>query len=126
MLSDEALKRLRVLQREAGLGAGFNLAKSDLQIRGAGTVLGTAQKGAYGGVSGIGADMYMTILQVRIRRAISARSRRSLGAACMHWRRRYPGRISVASRLCARRVRWSRCASGKREARRGRSRRRSC
>ncbi len=78
MLSDEALKRLRVLQREAGLGAGFNLAKSDLQIRGAGTVLGTAQKGAYGGVSGIGADMYMTILQVRIRRATSARSRRSL------------------------------------------------
>jgi len=61
-LGDDALRRLKVLRRETGLGAGLNLAKSDLQIRGAGNLFGTEQKGTYG-ARDIGVDMYMETLQ---------------------------------------------------------------
>ena len=50
-LTEVALKRLRALKREGGLGAGFALAKEDMQLRGAGSLLGTAQKGG-GGAAG--------------------------------------------------------------------------
>lgn len=61
-LSEVALKRLRALKREGGLGAGFALAKEDMQLRGAGNLLGTQQKGG-GGASELGVDLYLEILQ---------------------------------------------------------------
>ena len=61
-LTEVALKRLRALKREGGLGAGFALAKEDMQLRGAGSLLGTAQKGG-GGAAELGVDLYLEILQ---------------------------------------------------------------
>ena len=61
-LTDEALQRLRVIQRESQLGAGLGLAKSDLNMRGAGNLFGVAQKGS-SGMADIGVDMYVEVLQ---------------------------------------------------------------
>src|SRR5947207_13184501 len=45
-LSSDAKKRLPVLQRFTELGAGFQIASHDLEIRGAGDLLGAKQSGA--------------------------------------------------------------------------------
>jgi len=65
-LGEDALRRLRVLQRETGLGAGYKIAQGDLQLRGAGNLFGTEQKGAFG-INDIGLDMYMEVLQRAMR-----------------------------------------------------------
>ena len=65
-LSDDALQRLRVLQRETALGAGASIAKSDLNMRGAGNLFGEAQKGT-SGMADIGVDMYVEVLQRAMR-----------------------------------------------------------
>ncbi len=61
-LRDDSLQRLEAIQRDSSLGAGLSLAKSDLQMRGAGNLFGTEQKGALG-ASDVGIDMYMEVLQ---------------------------------------------------------------
>ena len=61
-LSDEAVQRLNVVQRETELGAGLGLAQSDLAMRGAGNVFGEAQKGT-SGLGELGLDMYIQVLQ---------------------------------------------------------------
>ena len=65
-LSDDAIQRLRVLQRETALGAGVGIAKSDLNMRGAGNLFGEAQKGS-SGMADIGLDMYVEVLQRAMR-----------------------------------------------------------
>ncbi len=59
-LSGEAHERLKVLQSLDTLGVGFNLAIRDLEIRGAGNLLGKEQSG---NVLSVGFDMYCRILQ---------------------------------------------------------------
>lgn len=59
-LSGEAHERLKVLQSLDSLGVGFNLAIRDLEIRGAGNLLGKEQSG---NVLSVGFDMYCRILQ---------------------------------------------------------------
>ena len=59
-LSEEAEKRLRALMQFSELGSGFKLAMSDLQIRGAGNLLGTFQSGH---VAAVGYDLYLEILK---------------------------------------------------------------
>jgi transcription-repair coupling factor (superfamily II helicase) len=58
-LSHEAQERLKVLQSLDSLGVGFNLALRDLEIRGAGNLLGKEQSGS---VLSVGFDMYCRIL----------------------------------------------------------------
>jgi transcription-repair coupling factor (superfamily II helicase) len=58
-LSHEAQERLKVLQSLDTLGVGFNLALRDLEIRGAGNLLGKEQSGS---VLSVGFDMYCRIL----------------------------------------------------------------
>ncbi|MCK9204853.1 MAG: transcription-repair coupling factor [Bacteroidales bacterium] len=58
-LSEEARKRLRAIEEFADLGSGFNIAMRDLDIRGAGNILGAEQSGF---ISEIGYDMYQKIL----------------------------------------------------------------
>ena len=48
-LSDEARKRLQAIFNASELGAGFQIALSDLEIRGAGNILGGEQSGPHGG-----------------------------------------------------------------------------
>ncbi len=58
-LTDEARKRLRAIEEFADLGSGFSIAMRDLDIRGAGNILGAEQSGF---ISEIGYEMYQKIL----------------------------------------------------------------
>ncbi len=62
-LSEEAEKRLKALMQFSELGSGFKLAMSDLQIRGAGNLLGTFQSGH---VTALGYDLYLELLKKTI------------------------------------------------------------
>ncbi len=59
-MTDDARKRLAVLQDLDDLGAGFRLAAHDLEIRGAGNLLGKAQSGHIGAV---GFDMFLRMME---------------------------------------------------------------
>jgi len=59
-MSPEAEQRLAVLQRFTELGAGFQIATADLEIRGAGELLGAKQSGL---VAAVGFDTYARILE---------------------------------------------------------------
>lgn len=58
-LSEDSAKRLRAVEEFADLGSGFNIALRDLDIRGAGDILGAEQSGF---ISDIGFDTYQKIL----------------------------------------------------------------
>ena len=58
-LTTEARKRLKALEQFSELGSGFNIAMRDLDIRGAGNILGAEQSGF---ISDIGYEMYQKIL----------------------------------------------------------------
>ncbi len=58
-LTPEARKRLQSLEQFSGLGSGFNIAMKDLEIRGAGDILGAEQSGF---ISDIGFETYHKIL----------------------------------------------------------------
>jgi transcription-repair coupling factor (superfamily II helicase) len=58
-LTKQAIRRLHALEEFTELGSGMNLALRDLEIRGAGNLLGKEQSGF---IAEIGFDMYMQIL----------------------------------------------------------------
>ena len=62
-LTPEARKRLIAIEQFSDLGSGFQIAMRDLDIRGAGNLLGGEQSGF---ISEIGFDMYQKILQEAI------------------------------------------------------------
>ncbi len=59
-LTAEAVKRLRALEAHSNLGSGFALAMRDLEIRGAGTILGPKQSGF---MEELGYDLYNKLLE---------------------------------------------------------------
>lgn len=61
--SEVAEKRLEALQKYADKGEGFALASSDLQIRGAGDILGGEQSGH---IESVGLELYMKLLKEAI------------------------------------------------------------
>ena len=63
-LSNEAQKRLKALMEFTELGSGFKIAMHDLQIRGAGNLLGQAQSGQ---VAEVGYELYLQLLEQAIR-----------------------------------------------------------
>ncbi len=54
-----ARRRINAIKQYSGLGAGFRIAMRDLEIRGAGNILGTAQSGH---IINIGFDLYCQLL----------------------------------------------------------------
>ncbi|MDQ6973577.1 MAG: transcription-repair coupling factor, partial [Mariprofundaceae bacterium] len=58
-LSRDARERLQAIAEHTELGAGFLLARQDMEIRGAGNLLGAEQSGK---IEDIGLDMYMDML----------------------------------------------------------------
>lgn len=62
-LTSEARKRLKAIEEYGDLGSGFNIAMRDLDIRGAGNILGAEQSGF---ISDIGYEMYQKILNEAI------------------------------------------------------------
>ncbi|MFQ5900675.1 MAG: TRCF domain-containing protein, partial [Thermodesulfobacteriota bacterium] len=63
-LTRDAKKRLRVLKDLTELGSGFKIASYDLEIRGAGDLLGTAQSGQ---IARVGFDMYTKLLEQAVK-----------------------------------------------------------
>ncbi|MEL7118932.1 MAG: transcription-repair coupling factor [Bacteroidota bacterium] len=60
VLTSEARKRLKTLEEFSDLGSGFNIAMKDLDIRGAGNLLGAEQSGF---IADIGYETYQKILE---------------------------------------------------------------
>lgn len=63
VLTDEAQKRMKAIEEFSTIGSGFNIAMRDLDIRGAGNILGAEQSGF---ISEIGYEMYHKILNEAI------------------------------------------------------------
>ncbi len=59
-LTQDARRRLRIIEEFSDLGSGFNIAMQDLDIRGAGNMLGAEQSGY---IADIGYETYQRILQ---------------------------------------------------------------
>jgi transcription-repair coupling factor (superfamily II helicase) len=59
-LSEVARKRLAALKEFSDLGAGFRIAALDLELRGAGNILGGQQ---HGHIESVGFDMYVRLLE---------------------------------------------------------------
>ena len=59
-LAADAKRRIRAMQEYSQLGAGFRIALRDLEIRGAGNLLGTAQSGH---IAAIGFELYCRLLR---------------------------------------------------------------
>eukprot|EP00614_Pseudopedinella_elastica_P012275 CAMPEP_0172610606 /NCGR_PEP_ID=MMETSP1068-20121228/30390_1 /TAXON_ID=35684 /ORGANISM="Pseudopedinella elastica, Strain CCMP716" /LENGTH=795 /DNA_ID=CAMNT_0013414361 /DNA_START=96 /DNA_END=2483 /DNA_ORIENTATION=- len=59
----DALRRLQAIKELSRLGSGFELANRDLEIRGAGAIIGKQQTGA---ADKVGPEVYMAILQEAI------------------------------------------------------------
>ncbi|MEZ5204467.1 MAG: transcription-repair coupling factor [Acidimicrobiales bacterium] len=58
-LSEDAYERLKTIGEATELGSGFRIAMRDLEIRGAGTLLGTGQSGH---IAAVGYDLYVQMV----------------------------------------------------------------
>jgi len=65
LITSDARKRLRVIMDFCELGAGFKIAMQDLEIRGAGNILGQAQSGH---INSVGYEMYLELIESAIAR----------------------------------------------------------
>src|SRR5438445_2378333 len=63
-VDEQAQRRLRALQELTELGSGFKLAMRDLEIRGAGNLLGAQQ---HGHIAAVGYDLYSKLLAEAVR-----------------------------------------------------------
>jgi len=59
VMTEEAMKRLNVIEDFTDLGSGFKIALRDLSIRGSGDILGAEQSGF---IDSVGMDLYMKLL----------------------------------------------------------------
>lgn len=64
ILSNDAKKKIRTIEEFSDLGSGFNIAMRDLDIRGAGNLLGAEQSGF---IADIGYETYMKILDEAVK-----------------------------------------------------------
>jgi transcription-repair coupling factor (superfamily II helicase) len=62
---DTAARRLKAVEQYSELGAGFQIAMRDLEIRGAGNILGPEQSGH---IEAVGYEMYCQLLERAVRR----------------------------------------------------------
>jgi transcription-repair coupling factor (superfamily II helicase) len=62
-ITEEARRRLETLQRFTELGAGFQIASQDLEIRGGGELLGAKQSGS---IAAVGFDQYVKMLDAAV------------------------------------------------------------
>src|SRR5947199_4860183 len=70
-----AARRLKAIEEFTELGAGFKIAMRDLEIRGAGNILGTQQSGH---IAAVGYEMYCQLLENAVRRLKNQPLRASL------------------------------------------------
>ena len=65
LINGDARKRINAIQQYTALGSGFKIAMRDLEIRGAGNLLGTKQSGH---IAAVGFDLYCQLLRQSIDR----------------------------------------------------------
>ncbi len=65
-LTPEASKRLRAIEEYSQMGAGFAISMRDLEIRGAGNLLGSQQSGH---IAAVGYELYCQLLEDAVRQA---------------------------------------------------------
>ncbi len=63
-LSQDAMRRLRAIQELSELGSGFKLAIQDLEIRGAGNLLGPSQSGH---IAAVGFELYTQLIEKAVK-----------------------------------------------------------
>jgi transcription-repair coupling factor (superfamily II helicase) len=63
-VTPNAVKRLKAIEEFAELGAGFKIALRDLEIRGAGNILGAEQSGH---IEAVGYELYCSLLEAAVR-----------------------------------------------------------
>ncbi len=59
-LTNDIRKRISAIEKHTELGAGFKVAMADLEIRGAGNILGKEQ---HGYITAVGFDLYLRLLR---------------------------------------------------------------
>jgi transcription-repair coupling factor (superfamily II helicase) len=64
-LTEDAQKRLMAIQQFTELGSGFRIAAADLEIRGAGNLLGKQQSGH---IAAVGLDLYIQMVEQAVQR----------------------------------------------------------
>jgi len=64
-IDEDAERRLKVLEQHTELGAGYKIALKDMELRGAGNILGPEQSGY---VHAVGFDLYLRMLDETVRR----------------------------------------------------------
>ncbi|WP_051321352.1 transcription-repair coupling factor [Chrysiogenes arsenatis] len=62
-MNEDALKRIDIIQELSYLGAGFRLATYDLEMRGAGNIVGVEQSGQ---IAAVGFEMYTSMLREQL------------------------------------------------------------
>jgi transcription-repair coupling factor (superfamily II helicase) len=68
-VDEEAERRLQVLEHHTELGSGYRVALKDMELRGAGNLLGPEQSGF---VHAVGFDMYLRMLDETVKRVVRA------------------------------------------------------
>ncbi len=74
-LSPTAAKRLRAIEEFSDMGSGFAIAMRDLELRGAGNILGTQQSGH---IASVGYELYCDLLEQAIRNLKKLPARQSI------------------------------------------------
>ena len=80
-MSDDAMERLRAIERADTPGAGLALARDDLELRGAGDLLGREQSGH---IERVGLDLYLSMLEEAVQdiRAGKGKRRKKPAQSC--------------------------------------------
>ncbi|MBP3735469.1 MAG: transcription-repair coupling factor, partial [Lachnospiraceae bacterium] len=78
LLKEEAQKRLSAIRDFTELGSGFRIAMRDLEIRGAGNLLGHAQ---HGHMQAVGYDLYCKLLDTAVKKAKGIETKREQSAS---------------------------------------------
>ncbi|HUF70401.1 MAG TPA: transcription-repair coupling factor [Longimicrobiales bacterium] len=78
-VNDEAERRLRILEHFTDLGSGYAVALKDLELRGAGNILGSEQSGL---VHSVGLDTYTRLLEQTMKRMRQAPDAAEPAAPC--------------------------------------------
>jgi transcription-repair coupling factor (superfamily II helicase) len=66
-VDEDAERRLKVLEHHTELGAGYRVALKDMELRGAGNLLGPEQSGF---VTAVGFDLYLRMLEETVKRVM--------------------------------------------------------
>src|SRR5690242_15203269 len=66
-IDEEAERRLRVMEHHTELGSGYRIALKDMEMRGAGNLLGPEQSGF---VQAVGFDLYLRLLEETVNNVV--------------------------------------------------------